>query len=146
MSEAQSGRGFSVTIVSATLSAYVERMLGGTRNVRKLLGQAHGSTEKWTPESLVAAWRDFTDQNGFMPSQLRSDPNFSQEVRAEASKIYEAARRHGVIDEARGGVTARRIFWTPEKVLNEWAKFVSETGRLPTQCMSKAQRSVLPVT
>jgi hypothetical protein len=52
-----------------TLAVYVNQWLGGTRNVRKLLGQEFASTTAWTRDSVITAWRALEKQHGVTPSQ-----------------------------------------------------------------------------
>jgi AP2 domain len=129
-----------------TISQRVTVWMGGTRNVRKLLGQSEASTTAWTRESVIEAWRQYETQHGLSPSQLKSKgrrDSFAPEVVKEAQRIYAVAVRMGARDEARRGVTAR-VKWTRERALSEWRQFYDEFGVIPTQCMSAARRRQLP--
>ncbi len=128
-----------------TLAIRVNQWLGGARNLRKLLGHAHASTTAWTPENVIAAWRNYEDQYGISPSQAKGTEQrrtLTRESGREADKIYDAARRHGVLAEARNGRNAR-IKWTPERALAEWKTFCKTNGRTPSECMSSKQRKKL---
>jgi hypothetical protein len=92
-----------------TLSRYVQTQLKGTRNVRALLGQAEASTTKWTPETVVAAWIKFEGEHGLTPAQCKGayrGSMTSREIAAEGARIYEVARRLGVVDQARAGMAS----------------------------------------
>lgn len=88
-----------------TLSVRVNQWLGGTRKVRALLGQGDVGTIQWTPARALAAWRAFHKRYGVTPSQCQTPKwrnALGREVLAEGSKIYHAAKRHGVLQAARG--------------------------------------------
>jgi hypothetical protein len=51
-----------------SLAVYVTRWFGGSRAVRKLLGQDDASTKQWTPQSVIAAWRGLVWKEGLSPS------------------------------------------------------------------------------
>lgn len=130
-----------------TMAIRVNQWLGGARNVRRHLGQGHASTTKWTRENVKTAWDRFVRRYGVTPSYCRgmgARKSFPSEVIAEASKIDEAARRHGLLEELRGPRKARKITWTPEYTLDQWQTFTSKHGRTPSECMSKVQRRTLP--
>jgi hypothetical protein len=131
-----------------SLAVYVNKWLGGTRNLRKLLGQSTVSTIAWTPELAVRAWREFEERHGLSPSQCaggRRAASLPANVRKEAKRIYEVARRLGVRAEARNGLR-KGIKWTRESTLAAWQEFVLKQGRSPTECMSKSRRGTLPRT
>jgi hypothetical protein len=89
-----------------TLAVYVAKWLGGTRNVRKLLGQPQASTTRWSEESVVAAWRDFVAKTGLTPANAKGgyrNDHPNQKVMREGAKIYEVARRLGLLDKVRAG-------------------------------------------
>jgi hypothetical protein len=130
-----------------TLAHRVNQWGGGTRNVRRILGHAEASTTKWSAELAVAKWREFTQLHGLTPSQCHSSVRRQQlprKVIEEASGIYAAATRHGVLELAREGHTARAKKWTPEAVAAEWRAFVSEHGADPTHFMSAGKRARFP--
>jgi hypothetical protein len=130
-----------------TVAQRVNAWMGGTRRVRELLGQAEASTTKWTPESVVEAWQRFEATHNLTPSQCKGaslKPVADPAVIAEGARIYEVARRLSVVDQARGGRTGRKVKWTAERIEEEWITFCAETGRTPTECMSKSQREKLP--
>jgi hypothetical protein len=131
----------------STLATRVTEWMGGTRNVRKLLGQEAASTIAWTEETVIAAWRDFEAKHGVTPSQVKGAERRGEmdpKVVKEAQKIYEVARRLRVLDRARNGKSARHVKWTPDAIRAEWKAFFGEVGRTPTQCMSPSQRQSLP--
>jgi AP2 domain len=130
-----------------TLAIYVQKHLGGTRNVRALLGQAEASTKKWTPESVAAAWRKFEAEHDLTPAQCKGAYRRSaanRETMLEGARIYETARRLGVVDQVRGNQVGRKRKWTVERIEEEWRAFCAEIGRTPTQCMGTFQRERLP--
>ncbi len=128
-----------------TLAERVNSWLGGTRNVRRILGQSDASTTKWTRQSVIQAWRAFEAKHGLSPSQCegaKRKKTLSAEVLNEARRIYQAAGRLGARAAARGGVT-KRTKWTRESALAAWQAFVQKNGRLPSECMSRFQRRIL---
>jgi hypothetical protein len=130
-----------------TLAIYVQTKLGGTRNVREILGQAEASTTKWSPETVIAAWKKFEEKHGLTPAQCKGVYRRGQtdiEIAREGARIYETARRFRVVNLARDRQTGRKRKWTPESVEKEWRAFCTDTGRTPTQCMSRHQRERLP--
>ena len=129
-----------------TMAVRVNQWLGGTRNVRRLLGQDSASTMEWTLEKLQTAWRDFEIRYGETPSQYRSNgkrKSYPRETLAIASKIYSATHRLGLLDKVRGKHTARKIIWTREYALTQWQAFTLKHGRTPSECMSKIRRDTL---
>ena len=130
-----------------TLAVRVNQWIGGTRKVRELLGHGHASTMKWTPGKVVTAWREFEERTGLSPSQCLGQKNkvlLPESVIREAARLYAAARCYNVLFAARSGRTKRKTFWTRERAISEWHKFVLEHGRTPSQCMSAVMRSKLP--
>lgn len=130
-----------------TLAIRVNQWLGGTRSVRELLGHGHASTTRWTKEGVIAAWRSFHEKHGVTPSQVKGKfgkLNVSNEIAKEGAKIYEVARRLGLRAEARGGVTARKRVWSPEKAVGAWHEFERAHGVKPSQALSAFRRLTLP--
>jgi hypothetical protein len=127
-----------------TVAVRVNQWLGGTRKVRRLLGQDHASTIDWTPELAVKAWQDFQATYGLSPTQLagkdRKD-DFPPEVVRRAAAIRQAATRHAVLDKAREGKTARMIIWTEETVIAAWRAFEVTHGHSPSKFVG-AKRSL----
>jgi len=130
-----------------TLAIRVNQWLGGTRKVREILGHGYASTTDWTPEKVIAAWRAFQDKHGLTPSQCQGINRLKYvpaEVVSEAGRIYQVARRLGVLTAARNGIYERKTKWSPERVIEAWLEFTQEHGRKPSQCMSASQRRKLP--
>ena len=130
-----------------TLAVYINRWLGGIRHVRELLGQADASTISWTRESSIRAWRAFEKKHGISPSQCNSMKrrhSLSSVVANEGHKIYAIVRKHGALEIARRGRSARKIKWTPKATLDAWKAFVSQHDRSPTECMGKLSRRTMP--
>jgi hypothetical protein len=130
-----------------TMAVYVAKWLGGTRNVRKLLGQAEASTTAWTKESAIKAWRDFEAEHGLTPTQLPSrarKEKFPPEIVRRANAIRGACVRLGVIDNAREGKTARKTVWTPDYTIKQWRDFESKFGLKPSAAGSDKNHSDLP--
>ncbi len=114
-----------------TLAVRINQWLGGIRRAREFLGQADHSTEDWTPEKAIAAWREFEEQHGVTPTQavgrLHRD-HLPSEVLRWGQAIRGACVRYGVLDEAREGRSARRIKWTPDTLAAAWAEFNEKYG------------------
>ena len=130
-----------------TLAVRVNQWLGGTRNVRKLLGQGEASTTEWSEEKALKAWQDFEQKHGLTPSQCKGKnrrTELSPEIYAEASRIYRAVVDYGVLDTARCGKSARKTTWTREATIMAYHEFTERHGRTPSQCMSKMRRATLP--
>jgi hypothetical protein len=125
-----------------TMAVRINQWLGGTRKVRELLDQAYASTNKWTPDNVVEAWRAFEDEYGITPAmaKARKGSNLPVEVLRRGSQIYQAATWHNVRPQVKRGPKK----WTPQTIESEWNAFVAKHGKLPTQCMSAAQRRQLP--
>jgi hypothetical protein len=121
----------------------VNQWLGGMRKARELLGQSAASTTAWTPERAIQAWREFQAKYGLSPTQLASrerKKDFPPEVVKNAQAIRQAAVRHGVIDEARDGKSARKIIWTEETVLAAWREFEAKHGCPPSKFVGTKRR------
>lgn len=129
-----------------SLAVYVNRRLGGVRNVREILGQGHASTTAWTPKSLIESWRSFEQRWGYTPVQAawRYQNGGSIEARREAAKLCAAAERQGVLDECKRAVAPSKVKWTIESTTEAWHRFVTQHGRTPSECMSASQRAKLP--
>jgi hypothetical protein len=105
-----------------TLAIYVQKQLRGTRKVREILGQAAGSTTKWTPEAVIKAWRDFILKHDLSPTQCKGISRRGMangDVVREGARIYEVARRLKVVDLARSGQPKRKRKVTPNHVEKE---------------------------
>ena len=121
-----------------TMSVYIKTWLGGVRNVRKLLGQSHVSTEQWDRDKALKAYHDFYRRHGMTTGQARHvRSGHTKEVRNEASRI-EAA----VIKYASGAASANRELglsaskrskWAGGNLLEEYRKVVSDWGLSPSQ-------------
>ena len=130
-----------------SLSAYVQRWLGGTRKVRELLGQEHASTTKWDVEKVKAAWAAFEQAHGLSPQQAYmpvTSKTLAPEIAAEACRIYTAARRLDVRDPELRIRIGRKVSWTSERILSEWKAFYDEFRWQPTECMSASRQKELP--
>lgn len=130
----------------ATLATRVSVWLGGTRQARQLLGQAHASTTSWTPESVIAAWREFERAHGVTPSQVGSPmwrATLPLSVVREGQRIRGVAQRLGVTGKAR---QARRagVKWTPERAIKAWRDFERDHSVSPSQAMGVKYRAILP--
>jgi hypothetical protein len=124
----------------------VNRHFGGTRNLRKLLGQSHASTIEWTPDRVVSKWQNFELKYGLSPSQCKGATRrktLSPDTIREASKIHDAARRLDVLT-AIPNRSKRRVIWTREYTVAKWVKFCETHKRTPSQCMSNKMRQILP--
>lgn len=54
-----------------TLAVYIRLWIGGVRKLRKLLGQPENSTNEWSRDSALAAYRKWYDSYGRSPSSMR---------------------------------------------------------------------------
>lgn len=127
-----------------SLALRVNQWLGGTRNVRKLLGQEGASTIKWSAESAIIAWREFHSLYGVAPTALaigRPEGKFSADVVKRANAIRAAATRLGVLDEARGGKKGREPLWTEEKIRKAWTSFEQVYGFSPTKAVGERRKN-----
>ena len=96
-----------------SVSAYVQRWLGGTRKVRELLGQEHASTTRWDVETVKSKWRAFEKANGLSPQKAIAPdirPTLSTEIAAEAIRIWTASNRLNVRDAELGIPTRSKGF------------------------------------
>lgn len=127
-----------------SLALRVNQWLGGIRNVRKLLGQDHASTKKWTAESVIQAWRDFHATYGVAPTALATggpEGVYPTDVIRRANGIRAAAMRHGVLDEARAGKKGREAIWTEEKIKDAWKAFEKKYGLPPSSVVGTKRRA-----
>jgi hypothetical protein len=125
-----------------SLALRVQQRLGGVRNVRKLLGQDHASTTSWTPESAVAAWREFTDAHGVAPTAMVVvGQKYPDELVRRANAIRAAVTRLGVLKEARGPAAGRSPTWTKDRVKVAWASFVANTGFAPFEAVGRTKKT-----
>ena len=130
-----------------SVSAYVQRWLGGTRKVRELLGQGHASTTRWDAAEVKAAWKAFEQKHGMSPQRAIEPLNrrdLPLEAGREASRIWSAANRLKVKDAVLGIRQGPKISWTSDRVIGEWLAFCDEHGCQPTECMSASKRARLP--
>lgn len=136
-----------------TMAVYINEWLGGTRNLREILGQSHASTTKWTAEALAKAWEDFVQEHGISPAQAsgrKGYEHFPIDVLRKGSSIYAAAKRHGVAEQAwtnstRHKISGRQVSkWTPGTVESAWKAFVATHGLRPSQCTSPTRRKAMP--
>lgn len=130
-----------------TLAIRVHQWLGGTRAVRKLLGHGAASTIKWTATTAIQAWRDFEAEYGLSPTTMfnpERSKTFPDEVLKRAQAIRQAAVRHGVLNEARKGKTARKTIWTEEVTIAAWRNFEKLHGISPSSCTSLRRRNIVP--
>jgi hypothetical protein len=76
--------------------------------VREVARAGHNTRVKWTIESVTAAWRNFVSTHGVIPSQCMSAirrKTMPHETYDEATRIYGAARRLGILEALKGGAT-----------------------------------------
>lgn len=136
-----------------TMAICINKWLGGTRNLREILGQGHASTSKWTTETLAKAWEDFVQEHGISPAQAsgrKGYEHFSIEILRKGSSIYAAAKRHGVAEQLWSNSTRQKISgrqvskWTPDTVEEAWKAFVTTYGLRPSQCIGPTRRKTMP--
>jgi hypothetical protein len=122
----------------------VNQWLGGTRNVRMMLGQASANTHSWTPESAIKAWRDFHTTHGVAPTALSNgsvDGKHSADAVKLANAIRAAVTRLGVLEEARAGKKGRDLMWTEEMLRAAWRAFEMAHGFPPSKAVGTKRRS-----
>jgi hypothetical protein len=130
-----------------TLAIRVNQWLGGTRNVRRILGQSEVSTAEWTKDNIAVAWHEFHANYGITPSQSIGATYrklLPRLVLAKGSRIYQAARYHGALSIIRNEGTARKTKWTPGFTRAEWRRFFEKHHRTPSECMSALRRKTMP--
>jgi hypothetical protein len=129
-----------------TLAVRVHQWLGGTRNVRRFLGHGEASTIDWSPETAILAWQDFQARYGLSPTQLASrgrKNDFPPDVVKRAQAIRQACVRHGALNDARNGKTARKIVWTNDTTVAAWRNFELRHGFAPSSKLRKMHRDAL---
>lgn len=82
-----------------TVSIYIKTWLGGIRNLRKLLNQEHASTNAWTRESAIEAYRNFYENHGLTSGQVRhlyrkGGKAISPELARQATNITAAIEKY----------------------------------------------------
>ncbi len=95
-----------------TASIYIKKWLGGVRNLRCLLGQAHASTQQWDRASTLARWEAFHREHGATPSQVRhaarNGVSYPTSVINQASGLIPAAINHDAVAHLRWVMEVRR--------------------------------------
>ncbi len=127
-----------------SVAVRVQQRLKGTRNVRELLGQADANTNKWTPESVIKAWRDFHATHGVAPTALATggpEGKYSADTVKLANAIRATATRLGVLEEARAGKKGRELMWTDEAIRSGWNAFEQKYGFSPSKCVGTKRRT-----
>lgn len=92
-----------------TVSIYIKTWLGGIRNLRRLLDQEHVSTNVWTKESALEAYRNFYEIHGLTSGQVRSlyrrgEKTISPELVRQATNITAAIEKY-----AGGSATVNKL-------------------------------------
>jgi len=124
-----------------TLSIYIKTWLGGVRNLRRLLGQAHVSTQEWDKDSAIAAYKNFYRLHGMTPGQVRHcsrrGENITQELANEAARLDNAVSKYAggaaAINKQLGIEIDRTREWTKEAILDGFREIISEFGISPMQ-------------
>jgi len=99
-----------------TLSVYIKLWLGGTRNLRKLIGQSNVSTIKWDKASAIEAYKAFYDRHGFTPHQVRQMYRTKKGQPFEESIAKESVNLSYAIAKYAGGATeVNRLLGIPVK-------------------------------
>jgi len=100
-----------------TLSVYIKTWLGGVRELRKFLGQAHVSTVKWDRDTVLERWKVFREVHGMTPNAMRArhargQGQYAIDVVREAGALAVAASKYvggsAAADEATGFKPNRR--------------------------------------
>lgn len=102
-----------------TFCIYIHRWLGGVRQLRELLEQAHFSTNEWDKEKAMAAYEDFCERYGITPAQaiarfIRKGEGTRESYR-EAARVAAAVRKYAG-GAPRRGVLIRPITFDPENL------------------------------
>lgn len=122
----------------------VNQWLGGTRNVRKLLGQEQASTRQWSATAAIEAWRKFEADHGVPPTTLASKDavaKYPTELIRQANMIRAAATRHGVLDVAREGKKGRAPQWSEAAIRQAWDAFEQQHGFPPSKAVGTKRRA-----
>lgn len=128
-----------------TMSVYIKLWLGGVRNVRKLLGQNHHSTEAWSRESAISAYKAFFDKFGMTPDQCRSlrrsgDPSLPSDLSKRAANICFAVRKYAggtaAVNQELGISIDRTRKWSRETVLNGYREIIEKWEITPSQLLN----------
>ena len=85
-----------------TVSVYIKTWLGGVREVRRLLGQGHNSTEQWTRERALAELQAWYAQYGKSPGAVRYDVEVGK-LRLSDDEFRRAARISAAVQKYAGG-------------------------------------------
>lgn len=142
-----------------TLSVYIKLWLGGVRNLRKMIGQGHASTQEWDRDTALNAYRVFYETYGMTPEQTRhlyrrkDNPRISDEIAQEAARISNAVRKYaGGSEEAKAHLDInpeRQIKWTRAIVLEKVLQTYKKWGLTPNQLLydhKKGARILPPET
>jgi len=128
-----------------TASIYIKQWLGGVRNVRSLLGQAHASTVAWDRERVLAEWRSFVDTHRMTPSQYRSRVSRKQiepddAVYRQAGRLMAATVKYvggtAEANDAIGYATTAARKWTEEKVYAAFKDVIARYNATPNQVLN----------
>jgi len=129
-----------------TMSVYIKMWLGGVRNLRKLLGQSHQSTELWSRESAIRAYKAFFERYGMTPEKYRNlekkggDGSLSREVSKRAANICSAVQKFAGgssdVNQELGISVDRTRKWSREAVLNGYREVIGQWGITPNQLLN----------
>ena len=101
-----------------TLSVYIKVWLGGTRNLRRLLGQGHNNTTEWSKASALDAYRNFYDTHGLTPYQVKSRKTRHVDSKITIDEYRDAVNIAAAIQKYAGGaVKANELLGIKIKLL-----------------------------
>lgn len=133
-----------------TMSVYIKTWLGGVRNVRELLGQAHQSTEVWDKDSAIAAYKSFYEEHGTTADQYRhqfkaGNESTSRNIAKRAANITAAVLKYAggsaVVNELLGISIDRTRRWTKESIIAGYKEVAGRWGVSPSQLLGDYRSS-----
>lgn len=128
-----------------TMSVYIRLWLGGVRKVRKLLGQAHKSTEKWDRTSAISAYKQFHEKHGMTADQYRTlfrdgHQSVSREAANEAARVAAAVLKYAggsaAVNKFLGIKVERARKWTREAIIAGYKEVAEKWGVSPSQLLA----------
>ena len=127
-----------------TMSVYIKTWLGGIRNLRKLLGQAHASTASWNREAAIAAYQNFYKTHGVTPDQARhfrrtKERPFSDAIMKDAARICFAVSKYAggtaAVNRLLEIAVTRKRKWTRGTIIDGYRQVVNKWGASPVQVL-----------
>ena len=129
-----------------TLAVYAKLWLGGTRAVRRLLGQEHASTLQWDEESAIREYKRFTEQHAQTPGQVlgiehdRGQGTIAPETLADATRVIGAVQKYAggaLAVQRRLGMVESRKYWNADSAASAYGEFSRIHGVTPSQAVGR---------